>query len=633
MAESELPLPVEIPWRLAATTQPLVAGHPEETAISLFVFEPDDEALADLFPDERLVYLKFTVTVSPAAIPNAPPVAALGEGVPCLFLRLDVKIRNREGELGTIRPYFHAASPVHRTMVQTGIVGADAFEGESDELSIGRSGSQMHESSSNRTRTTSAGLNAGFGIGGFSIGGSVRTTSTDVTGSRSVTQQVDTTQRQASEERRELLSHMTRVENVLTLLDAKYVGTPHLRFSLSPRPLQLLSLDPTDPNLWFSQLLARRSSGIEGVQEFAAVALVPRNEGFCVNARLRRVCLLDTPPGPLTFDEPFQFNQHLGRVLGYLGRAYPPGTPLDELDVDLISPLDPQAFARPIVEQWVVSATGYVLAGVASHKPGAIPPGQTSGFNLERALVGYKHLRELWLETQRDEYEREVARSPVERGILLGEHRTLDTCFAAGDGGFAVSGSTTSVTPLARVVVDPGEIDLGGVQAAASRPRTSTRERAYETATRWNLLDQRLAVLLANDREERSREFDLGDADVLALVVDRWRRLRAEDPRNLPLDRAAAALGLGAAARRALKSAGATDLRTLAEILASSAGLEAHGADLARFSRAFKTRGTRSALPDAVQPPLAAAEVVEIRRTIAVSLTTTHRRGAGRKGR
>ena len=80
--------------------------------------------------------------------------------------------------------------------------------------------------------------------------------------------------RQASEERRELLSHMTRVETVLTLLNAKYVGTPYLSFSLAPQPLQMLSIDASDPNLWFNQLLHRRSSGIEGIQEFTAVLLV-----------------------------------------------------------------------------------------------------------------------------------------------------------------------------------------------------------------------------------------------------------------------------------------------------------------------------------------------------------------------
>ena len=294
MAE-DLPLPLEIPWKLASTTQPLAAGDPEQTSISIFFHEPDDEVLTSTFPDDRIVYLKFTVSISPATIPGVPPVAALGEGVPCFHMLLDLKVRRASGELGTIRPYFHAAAPMQRTMLQTGVVGLDTFEGESDEQSMGKSGSQMYESTSSRARTRSASAGASFGIGGFSIGGSVRSTTTDVSGSRAVSQFVDTTSRQASEERQQMLSHLTKIENVLTLLNAKYVGTPHLSFSLAPQPLQLVSLDPSDPNLWFSQLLSRRSSGIEGVQEFTTVILVPKRRGF-LRQRAATTCLCARQP-------------------------------------------------------------------------------------------------------------------------------------------------------------------------------------------------------------------------------------------------------------------------------------------------------------------------------------------------
>jgi len=128
MADDETGLPpLEIPWRLASTTQPLAANEPDETAISLFFFEPAEEDLPDgVLSDERLVYLKFTTSVSPAAFPpGTPPGAggALGAGVPCLHLQLDLKVRKSTGELGTIRPYFHAAAPLYRRTLQTGVVG------------------------------------------------------------------------------------------------------------------------------------------------------------------------------------------------------------------------------------------------------------------------------------------------------------------------------------------------------------------------------------------------------------------------------------------------------------------------------------------------------------------------------
>ena len=112
-----------------------------------------------------------------------------------------------------------------------------------------------------------------------------------MTGTRDVTQVTDTTTREASTERRELVSHMTKVENILTLLNAKYVGTPYLSFSLSPQPLEQLSADASDPSLWFSQLLQRRSSGIEGVQEFTGVILVPRaRNSACMRGSAASAC-------------------------------------------------------------------------------------------------------------------------------------------------------------------------------------------------------------------------------------------------------------------------------------------------------------------------------------------------------
>ena len=43
-----------------------------------------------------------------------------------------MKVRNAAGDLGTIRPYFHTAAPLNSRMVQTGVVGAEIYEGESE---------------------------------------------------------------------------------------------------------------------------------------------------------------------------------------------------------------------------------------------------------------------------------------------------------------------------------------------------------------------------------------------------------------------------------------------------------------------------------------------------------------------
>ena len=627
MADEPAPLPpLEIPWKLAATTQPLAAGEPAQTALSLFFFEPDDAALIGAFPDERIVFVKLTASVSPASIPAAlSPIAAafLGEGIPCLHLLLDLKVSAPDHAPGTIRPYFHAAAPLNRRMVQTGVVGGDAYEGESESMAIGKSGTQMRESLRSHATTTNASASAGLSLGPVSIGGGVSSTSTDLSSNRAVSQVVDTTSRQAAEERRELISHTTNVENIISLLRAKYVGTPHLSFSLSPQPLTQLSVDPADPNLWFQQLLARRSSGIEGIQEFTAVLVVPRDTGFCLNARLRRVCLLDSPPGPFEVRERFDTNLNLlqlNRMVQYLNRTFPIGTPLDELDIDILSGLaNAGLFRRPVIELWGLRLLPQlVVASVVS------PSG--TGDALAAGRASYKHFLEVWLDTLRDEYEREVARSPLERGLLFGENRFLDTCFGLAEGGgdevrrpFVVTSSSATVSPLIRVPLPRGTFDIGGSTVLQREGNgSSARSHALETTARWNAIDQRVAGLLSNGlfaAGAADTPLKANDPALVSVLLEHWRKLPEDDSRNLGFEQAAALLKLGDAQRKALAGAGARNLSSVATALTSAARVEEHNADVTRLRELYKKRKLTGA-PDLLATTLAASLAASIVRGI-----------------
>ena len=97
----ELPLPLEIPWRLASTTLPL-RGRGRIERRSLFARARRRGSWRPP-PDEQLVYLKFTASILPASFPESRIASMfLGEGVPCFHLRLDLRVRNAAGDLGTI---------------------------------------------------------------------------------------------------------------------------------------------------------------------------------------------------------------------------------------------------------------------------------------------------------------------------------------------------------------------------------------------------------------------------------------------------------------------------------------------------------------------------------------------------
>ncbi len=377
MADEDLPIPLEIPWKLVATTQELKAANvpAEVTTISLFMYEPQLESLEAVYPDERLVYLKFTVSISPffsePFFGNAARTYLEG-GLPVWHVMLDLKVTPNPAVFGGIRPYFHAAAPVHRTMLQSGVVGHEVYEGTSDAVSIGKSASQLHETVSSKTKTknSQSGGGAAFMIPApipipATVSASSSSTTTTVDSERNVDQFLETTSREASQERRELLSHMTNVENIFTLLNLKHVGSPYLRFCLWPRPLIPLSVSPHEPSLWYSQLLQRRSSGIEGIQEFLAVVVVPKDKGFCVNARLRRLGLLDIPPTPPDYEalhDTLITPADRADISEYLHQLYPTGTSTDELDVDLGLGKD---LARAAVVFWNVEPEAVRLLGRA----------------------------------------------------------------------------------------------------------------------------------------------------------------------------------------------------------------------------------------------------------------------------
>jgi hypothetical protein len=544
MADAEaLPVPQEIAWKLIASNQVLSLGEPGDATISIFYYEPEMDSLDREYPDERLVYLKFTLTAAPPFIDSSTlgTIGArfLGGTVPVRHLMFDVGVTPDPLTLGGIRPYFHSASPLRRTMVESGVIGRQIAEREADSVALGSSGSQLLDTISSHTPS---------GVEREDI--------------HSLEEYRQVTNREASQERRELLSHITHVDNVLTLLSVKHLGSPYLRFNLWPRPITSLLGDESDLERWYQELLRRRSSGIEGIQEFIAVVVVRRDAGFCLQTRMRRICVLDAPPAdPKLGREPLVFDTtQVNRILGHLYRTYPRGTSIEELDVNLWPQInakygdEAKQFVRPAVSGW---GHQHVLFNNRSHQDARcffrVPYNQTN-LNPFRSIL-YKTMHEVWLEMRRAEYQDALLRSPLERGIVLTFDAALNACVEAT---FRPRRVTHSAAVGAIVSFKPNRHDAKvGSFVEAGEPRA---------VDSWDDLDEQLRVHL-NSAATASAPLSLDDPRLVQLLLNRLATLEVGDPRNHSLQEAAELLSLDAASIRELDAAGACDFRSFAELL------------------------------------------------------------------
>ena len=685
--ETDLSVPIDVPWQLLSRRGP---DSPEDqTSIATFVYIPPLPELDAKYPDDRLVYFKFSVSVFPFRldVPRVPPFEVFDEAfAPVWRMILEVEITRRgEAEPRGFKPYFLSAAPTRRAMVETGVVGDYFTEGESDEVAISRTGSHLIEGFHSTTKTRKFGVGAMGGgiVGGFLVGGSASysRSTTSISGGREVSEQLDTTNRQASEERRELLSHTTNVNNVLTLLNGSLVGTNRLHFSLWPQPLRPLSIDPDDENLWYAELLKRRSSGIEGMQDFYAVAVLPRGEGFCLNENLRRVSVMEPPlpeppVEPFKFFDTFDFNMNdFVRVLSYLMGKYPEGTPLEELDVSVDDRLFPDPAAVPpfpsshqradllayynaVGAVWVpnplppfppgglgplvdaiqlnawIEAAEKVLADLnAAVKIDTIPRPVVSGWTFSNSLrpsmfrlhaltnppslpVPYKWVQDIWMEAAQYDYEAELAKSPLERGTILLDDRRIDICAELDQEG--VLGDVTTTVPGT-----PGPVTLGPLPASAVvRPWDLTaardpRAKGRVMTSAWGMAEAQLRSRISGTSNIATRPLSFQETRVLELFLRRSARLSADDKRNLSIVEAARRFGIGVADLVQLKTAGVTNLSSLASGVLAAWELERLG-QVQPFPSPRRTKDSLAS--GALPPPLVASVVRAIGEALDASL-------------
>jgi hypothetical protein len=612
----EFPIPRDIPWKLANTT--LLRSDDQDppgsqSTISLFYHEPSVESLATDYPNEQVIYLRATVSICPAKLPSDPTDSST-EDVPLDYrdyldglsgvwhALFDVSVRppeshgpdvvGRPGGYDPMRPYFHAVAPVSRELVQTGVVGNDHAQGSSDTVGVGKSATQLDEQIFTVAHSSSGGKSLDLGV----FGASSSSTTTGVYTDRTLNEVVDTTSREASQERRELLSHHTDIKNVLSLLTTAHVGTPYIRFSLWPQPISLLGLDPGDPNLWYAELLRRRSSGLEGIQEFFLVLVVPKGHSFCIRASLKRFFVQDVPPERPRIDSGFAggvlkaFEEEVST--GYLFRKYPRGTPLDLLDVDL--GLDHKVYPRPSVAEWFPQVVTFttdsnrfdnVMVLIFNSPPSTVAKKWTlkKGINVKvtEGAVCYKNLRDVYLEAVRAQYEYELSQSPLERGVVRMRETILDTCFGnqiQGSSGLSVDTTERDTNENdidATVVSDDGKgsANAGFAEYLQFRNESPAR-RLRAIVNRWNQAQHDFSRRVALVEDWSAPQPERTDTQAFELLLAGAERLDDADARNVPIARLSQQLGLSEHVQARLMAGGLTNLRSLARYLRSASTLE-----------------------------------------------------------
>ena len=294
--------------------------------------------------------------------------------------------------------------------------------------------------------------------------------------------------------------------------------------------------------------------------------VVPRGEDFCVDARLRRVCLLDSPPGPLSFDEKLRLEPNLDLLQlmqdgAYLYRVYRSGTPLEELDVDLIGGLRTRP-SSAAGDRVLGARLGPLVVEAIVASPHSTP-GDSKGERelqaLPRALAGHapRRVRAGGVPLAAR------ARRPARR------EPPPQTCFAFDqDGRATVSSSDASVSPLVRVPIDLGDLDIGGVDNLdATRSTSDAGVPDGDPLERARAATGGPARAAAQAPEGSSRD---RRPERLARPLDRLAKLRPDDDRNLDFDEAADLLQLSKTQRARLQKAGATDLRTIGQALSET---------------------------------------------------------------
>jgi hypothetical protein len=300
MSVPTLTPPLDITWTRMAFSRDMVDTSFEDatfgpkwrSSLAVYYYIVPEEETADDYPTSRIMYLKFTCSITgynpSESLADAKQVAeesgALddlqrstwevisGSGWsakywPCLGAVMQLAIYPGVGDdVGPDDyPYILDFEPKKREMYEAVTEGKENLSGSAGKTEITKG--------STGVSGLEIGGSAGFSIGGFGASGSVTHTSSDTTINQNTT---DT-----SREARETLSRTTQSSQLYQLFNGYHLGSNRALFVVAPRPHTVTDQAQTEFNLIDG---ARK---LEGVQEVFVVVHMPKSLiGFCLQAGL-----------------------------------------------------------------------------------------------------------------------------------------------------------------------------------------------------------------------------------------------------------------------------------------------------------------------------------------------------------
>jgi hypothetical protein len=287
--------------------------------------------------------------------------------------------------------------------------------------------------------------------------------------------------------------------------------------------------------------------------------VVPRNTNVCIQALLRRFCVLS--PGP-TLETPITEPSvaERARILSYLYERYPQGTPLDYLDIDVLFQMREGAPpVLPVLKYWRLGNVkgsnpeeGYHMSynlvyGEAS-RPFFLKDTfwifQENGFGtppdwlmLEWTdFFAYKTTYEVRREMLLEDYYEHLASSPLEEGQIIVNSLTLRTCIdSPGTGTETQTRIETSVEPSRLIHYKPSS---SVIQQYASHVKRNGARQLDQSSTinRWNTLHQEFNTYASSLKSEDSVTLSFTEPQFVRAILKHWSRFDKNDPDNHKLE-------------------------------------------------------------------------------------------------